>query len=106
MYIVLHFSPQDSSNNNAPHQEQEVTVEVKLSDPSADEEKAGAAEQREEAHEELQPQDEEQPHHQVETKEELMKQVDEQHGQQIPEAPAGEQGQDHKVPVHLGQPEI
>uniref|UniRef100_A0A8C2ZSN6 Cell growth regulator with EF-hand domain 1 n=2 Tax=Cyclopterus lumpus TaxID=8103 RepID=A0A8C2ZSN6_CYCLU len=64
---------QDSSNNNAPHQE--AAAEEKLSNPSPDEE---------EAHEELQPQDEE-----------LRNQVvDEQHGQ------------DHKVPVHQGQPEM
>lgn len=52
---------------------------------------AAAAEPREEPHEELQPQDEE-----------LLNQVvDEQHGQHIPE-----HGQDHKVPVHQGQPEM
>ncbi|XP_044037253.1 cell growth regulator with EF hand domain protein 1 [Siniperca chuatsi] len=86
---------QDSSNNEAPHQEQVVAVEEKLSNPSTDEEKAGAAEQQEEAHEEVKT-----------AEKELKEQTDEQHGQQIPEAPAGEQGQDHNVPVHLGQPEI
>ncbi|XP_070690121.1 cell growth regulator with EF hand domain protein 1 isoform X2 [Pempheris klunzingeri] len=85
---------QDSGNNNAPPQEQEVTAE----------EKAGAAEQREEAREELPPQGEEQPQQEAETgEEEVRKQIDEQHGQQIPGAPAAEQGE---VPVHLGQPEI
>ncbi|XP_045889147.1 cell growth regulator with EF hand domain protein 1 isoform X2 [Micropterus dolomieu] len=98
---------QDSSNNNAPHQEQDVAVEKKLSNPSTDEEQAGAAEQREEAPEELQPQDEEQPQHEVKAAdEELIKPVDEQHGQEIPEAPAAEQGQHHNAPVHVGQPEI
>lgn len=66
------------------------------------EEKEGAAEQIEKAHME----DEEQPQQEVKTEEELRKQVDEEHGQQIPEEPAAEQGEDHKVPVHLGQPEI
>nr|XP_046239983.1 cell growth regulator with EF hand domain protein 1 [Scatophagus argus] len=92
---------QDSSNSDAPHQEQEVP------NPNADEEKARAVEQREEAHEDLQPQDEEQTKQEVKTEEEkLIKQVDDQHGQQIPEAAAAEQGQDHEIPVHLGQPEI
>ncbi|XP_042345525.1 cell growth regulator with EF hand domain protein 1 [Plectropomus leopardus] len=81
---------QDSSNNNAPHQEQE--------------EKAGAAEQREEAHQEQQPQDEEQPQLEVKTEEEeLIKQT---HEQQIPEAPDADQQQDHDAPVHQGQPEM
>ncbi|XP_059211695.1 cell growth regulator with EF hand domain protein 1 isoform X2 [Centropristis striata] len=81
---------QDSSNNNASDQE-------KLSNPSTDEEEAAAAEQREEP----QPQDE------GKTKEEeLINQVDEQHGQQIPEALAAEHKQDHQVPVHQGQPEM
>ncbi|XP_068430003.1 cell growth regulator with EF hand domain protein 1 [Clinocottus analis] len=79
---------QDSSNNNAPHQE--GATEEKLSTPGPDEEKAGAAEPREEAHEELQPQDEV-----------VNEVVDEQNGQHITE-----QGQDHKVPVHQGQPEM
>ncbi|XP_070767250.1 cell growth regulator with EF hand domain protein 1 [Enoplosus armatus] len=75
---------QDYSNNNAPHQVQEVAVE--------------------EPREELQPQAEEQPQQDVKTEEEeLIQQVDEQHGQQIPESPAAEH---HQVPVHLGQPEI
>ncbi|XP_018522528.1 cell growth regulator with EF hand domain protein 1 [Lates calcarifer] len=91
---------QDSSNNNAPHQEQEVAVEEKLSDQGSDAEKAEAAEQREEAHEENQPREEEQPQHEVKTEEEVViKQAD---GQQLPEAPAVDQG----VPVHQGQPEI
>ncbi|KAM6950467.1 cell growth regulator with EF hand domain protein 1 [Lycodopsis pacificus] len=73
---------QDSNNNNAPHQEQQVVAE----------EKAAAAEVREELKTE---------------EEELINQVvDEQHGQQIPEAPAAEHGQHHKVPVHQGQPEM
>ncbi|TDH17211.1 hypothetical protein EPR50_G00006060 [Perca flavescens] len=98
---------QDSSNNNAPHQKQEVAAEEKLSNPSTDEGKEGAAKHREEAHEKVQPHDEEQPQQEVKTEEEeLINQVDEQHGQQISEAPAAEQGQDHKVPVHQGQPEM
>lgn len=77
-------------------------LQEKLSDPGTDEEEAGAAEQREEAHEGLQPQDEEQPRQEVKTEEEeLMKQVDD--GQQIPEA---EKVQDHQVPVHQGEPEM
>lgn len=87
---------QDSNNSDAPHQEQ--------TNLSTDEEKAGTAEQREEAREELQPQDEEQPQQEVKTEEEEhIEQVDDQHGQQIPDAPAAEQGHD---PVHVGQPEI
>lgn len=97
---------QDSSNNNAPHQEQQVAAEEKLSNPNADMEKAGATEQREEAHEELQLQDEEQQEAKTEEEELINQIVDEQHGQQIPEAPVPEHGQDHKVPVHQGQPEI
>ncbi|XP_068587155.1 cell growth regulator with EF hand domain protein 1 [Cebidichthys violaceus] len=97
---------QDSSNNNAPHQEQAVVAEEKLSNPSPDEKKAGAAEAREEAHEELQPQDEEQLEVKTEEEELINQVVDEQYGQQIPEAPAAEHGQDHKVPVHQGQPEM
>ncbi|KAM7014947.1 cell growth regulator with EF hand domain protein 1 [Tautogolabrus adspersus] len=60
--LLSHSLPhsQDSINNSAPHQEQELTVEEKLSNPSTDE----AAEQKEEAHE------------------------------------------DHKIPVHQGQPEM
>ncbi|XP_060897063.1 cell growth regulator with EF hand domain protein 1 isoform X1 [Labrus mixtus] len=92
---------QDSINHSAPHQEQELTVEEKLSNPSTDE----AAEQREEAHEVMQLQDEEHLRQEVKPKE-LINLEDEQYGQQIPEAPAAEQGQDHKVPVHQGQPEM
>lgn len=91
----------DTSNNNVPPQEQEVAVEEKLSDPGADEEKTGAAEQRLEVHEEIQR--EEQPQHEVKTEqEEHIQQVVEDNGQQLPEAPAEEQ----EVPVHQGQPEI
>ncbi|XP_032371694.1 cell growth regulator with EF hand domain protein 1 [Etheostoma spectabile] len=97
---------QDSSNNNAPHQKQEVAAEEKLSNPSTHEGKAGTAEHREE-NEKVQPDEEEQSQQEVKTEEEeLINQVDEQHGQQIPEAPAAEQEQDHKVPVHQGQPEM
>lgn len=74
-------------------------MEQEVEKPNTDEEKAGEAEQREQIHDELQPQDEEQPQQEIK--------ADEQHGQHIPEAPAAEdQGQDHKVTVHLGQPEI
>ncbi|XP_040894981.1 cell growth regulator with EF hand domain protein 1 [Toxotes jaculatrix] len=98
---------QDSNNNNAPHQEQEVAVEEKLPNPSTDEEKAGAEEQIEEAHEEIQPQEEEQPQHEVKTEEdELEKSVNDQNGQQLPEAPAADQGHYEGAPVHQGQPEI
>lgn len=83
---------QDSSNNNAPHQEQEVAVEERLSNPGADEEKV---------HEEIQI--EEQPQHDVKTEqEEHIQQVVEHNGQELPEEPAAEQG----VPIHQGQPEI
>lgn len=89
---------QDLSVDDAPHQE------VVAANPSTDEEKAGA-EQTEEIKEE--PHDEEQPQQEVKTdEEEVLKQVDEQDGQQVPEVPAAEEGQDHKIPVHLGQPEI
>ncbi|KAG7236040.1 hypothetical protein INR49_001440 [Caranx melampygus] len=92
---------QDTGNNNAPHEEQEVAVEEKLSNPSADEERAGAAEQRQEVHEEIQK--EEQPQHEVKTEqEEHIQQVVEHNGQELSEAPAAEQG----VPIHQGQPEI
>lgn len=92
---------QDSNNNEAPHQEQEVAK------PSTDEEKAGAAEQTEEAHDKLPPQDEEQPQQEMKAEEEeVIKKVEEQQGQQNPEAPAAEQGQNHKAAVHQGQPEI
>ncbi|XP_023280728.1 cell growth regulator with EF hand domain protein 1 [Seriola lalandi dorsalis] len=98
---------QDSSNSNAPHQEQEVAVEEKLSNPSTDEEKAGAAEQREEVHEEIQPREEEQRQHEVKTEEkELVKQVFEHNGQQLPEAQAADQRHHQGVSVHQGQPEI
>ncbi|XP_071346112.1 cell growth regulator with EF hand domain protein 1 isoform X1 [Trachinotus anak] len=87
------LAPSELLSPSLPHtQEQEATVEEKLSNPSTDEEKAGAAEQREEAHADIQPQEEEQPQHEV----------DEQNGQQLPEAPAVDQG----APVHQGQPEI
>ncbi|XP_033931273.1 cell growth regulator with EF hand domain protein 1 [Pseudochaenichthys georgianus] len=89
---------QDSSNNKA--------AEEKLSDHGTDEE-AGGAEQREEAQQEVQLQDEDKPQQEVKTEEEeLINQVEKQQGQQIPEAPAAEHGQDHKVPVHQGQPEM
>lgn len=101
---VSHFAPQDPSNdaNNAPHQEQEVAAEEKLSNPNTDDEKAGAAERREEAHEEVQPHQEEQTQHEVKP----VKQTDEHN--ELPEAPAAEQErvQEHGVPVHQGQPEI
>lgn len=52
-------------------------------------------------------QEEEQIQQEVKIEEEkLIMQVDEQRGQQIPEAQAAEEEQGHKVPVHLGQPEI
>lgn len=96
--IKLTFPPQDSSNNKA--------AEEKLSDHGTDEE-AGGAEQREEAQQEVQLQDEDKPQQEVKTEEEeLINQVEKQQGQQIPEAPAAEHGQDHKVPVHQGQPEM
>lgn len=88
---------QDSSNNNAPQQEQAEAVQEKLPDPSVDEERAGAAEQREEAHEELQRQEEEPAQQEEKAKEEeLLKQED----------PAEEHVQDHEAPVHQGQPEM
>lgn len=91
---------QDSSNSNAPHQEQEVAVEERLSNPSADEEKAGAAEQTQEVHEEIQT---EQPQHDVKTEqEEHIQQAAEHNGQEHPEEPVAEQ----RVPIHQGQPEI
>ncbi|XP_073319962.1 cell growth regulator with EF hand domain protein 1 [Pagrus major] len=81
---------QDSSNNNAPHQEQALANPANGDDNM----KAGAA------HQELEPQAEEQIQQEVKTvEEEHIKQVDEQHVQQIPE-------QGHDQPVHLGQPEI
>ncbi len=95
--ITLHFPSQDSNNNDAPHQEQDTA------NRSTDEEKAGAAEQTEKAHEELQPQDEEQPQQEVKKEEEKLIEEVEPQGQEVPVAPAAEHGQD---PVHVGQPEI
>ncbi|KAF7669505.1 hypothetical protein LDENG_00193310 [Lucifuga dentata] len=89
---------QDSTHNDTPHKEQEVTVEEKLSDPST-EEKAAAVKEEEEAHEEeIQPKQEETPEEEVKTEE-----AEQQNEQHIPE---GEQGQEQQVPVHQGQPEI
>ncbi|XP_037337573.1 cell growth regulator with EF hand domain protein 1 isoform X1 [Pungitius pungitius] len=92
--------PQDSSINNAPHPD--VAAEGKLSHPDPGEEQAGAAAPREEAHEELQHQGEEQL--EVQVQEDQV--VDEPPGQQMPGPPAAEHGQGHKVPVHQGQPEM
>ena len=83
-----------------------MELEGKLSDPKADEERAGAAEQRDEAHEEIQPQEEEQPQHDVKTEEELVKQVNEQNEQQFPETLSVDQGHRQGPPVHQGQPEM
>lgn len=88
----------DSDDNNSPHEEKENA------NLGTNEETAEAVKQTEEAHEELQPQDEEQHQQDVKTEEdELIKQADEQQGQQVPEAPQAEQGQDS---VHVGQPEM
>lgn len=90
---------QDSRNNNAPHQEQEV-VEEKLSNTFADVDNVRRVEQREEqTHEEIQPGDEKQPQHEIKT-------GGEYEGNQIPEVTVEDQGQDHNIPVHQGQPEI
>lgn len=94
---------QDSGNNSARQPEQEE--EEKL--PNADEENAGAKEQRvEEAQNEIQPLAEEEPQQEVKTEEEAIKQIDAHEGQEIPEALAAEPEQHHQVPVHQGQPEI
>ncbi|XP_029354574.1 cell growth regulator with EF hand domain protein 1 isoform X2 [Echeneis naucrates] len=91
---LLHTQP-----NNRPDQEQGVVVmEEKLSNPSTDDEKAGAAEQRREAHEEIQP-------HEVKT-EEHVNERDEENEQQLAEVPAADQGHHQEAPVHQGQPEI
>ncbi|XP_029000109.1 cell growth regulator with EF hand domain protein 1 isoform X2 [Betta splendens] len=88
---------QDSSNNNAPHAEQEVAAEETLSHPGADEGKAGAQEQREEAHAEAQPHEEEQPRREDKPEEEeAAKEADAQ----------TEREQSLGVAVHQGQPEI
>ncbi|XP_068177358.1 cell growth regulator with EF hand domain protein 1 isoform X2 [Antennarius striatus] len=90
---------QVSSSNNVPQQEEEVQ------NPPIDEERAGEEEHREQTQQELQPQNEEQNQPEVGTQEDQpVMQVDDQHRQQIPEAPAA--GQDQEVPVHFGQPEI
>ncbi|XP_069030536.1 cell growth regulator with EF hand domain protein 1 isoform X1 [Embiotoca jacksoni] len=90
---------QDSSNNRIPHQEQEVAVEERLSNTITDQENAGAGG--------IQPQKEEQLQQEINPEEqEAIKQIDEDNGHQIPEAPAADQKQGHKVPVHQGQPEI
>lgn len=85
-----------------PEQEQEVARQL-----NTNEEKPGAQEQEEETHKDTQPQEVEQIEQEVKAKEEeLIIQADGQHGQHIPEAPAANQEQAHKVPVHQGQPEI
>lgn len=99
---------QDSIDNSSPNQDQEVTVEENLSNLNTDKETAGAetTEHREEAQEELHPQNEEHAQQEIRPEEEIIMQVDEQHGQQILEAQAVEAEKVHQVPVHLGQPEI
>ncbi|XP_026149731.1 cell growth regulator with EF hand domain protein 1 [Mastacembelus armatus] len=97
---------QVSENNNTSHQVEQVMAEENLSNPTIESEKQEAAEQREEAHEEIQSQEEEQMQLKVKTGEqEDFKQIDKQN-EQFQEAPAVEQLQDHGVPVHQGQPEI
>ncbi|XP_035537968.1 cell growth regulator with EF hand domain protein 1 [Morone saxatilis] len=92
------LAPSELLSPSLPH-----TQEQEVANASTGEEKAAA----EEVHEELKPHEEKQPQQEVKAEEEeLVKQVDEQHGQQIPEVQAAEQGQNHKDPVHLGQPEI
>lgn len=71
--------------------------------PRTDEESVGGNEQSEEAHQEPQDVEGVQPEVTIQEKEPI-KEVDDQHGQQIPEVP--EAGQHHDVPVHVGQPEI
>ncbi|XP_039986739.1 cell growth regulator with EF hand domain protein 1 isoform X2 [Xiphias gladius] len=96
-----------SSNSGAPRREQEVAVEEKLSNPSAKEGNAGALEQREEAHEEIKPQEEEILQHEVKTEEEeRVKQVNEQNVQHLPEAPAADLRDYQAAPVHQGQPDM
>lgn len=84
-------------DGNAPQQ----WTEEELTEPVSDRETTDPEAQEERAHEELQPQNDEQPQQEEQPEgEELI-------NQQIPEAPAAEQGQDHhRVPVHQGQPEI
>ncbi|XP_070818513.1 cell growth regulator with EF hand domain protein 1 isoform X1 [Chaetodon trifascialis] len=94
------LAPSELLSPPLPHTQQEVAK------PSTDEEKAGAAEQTEEAHDKLPPQDEEQPQQEMKAEEEEVIKKVEQHEQQNAEAPAAEQGQNHKAAVHQGQPEI
>ncbi|XP_034432981.1 cell growth regulator with EF hand domain protein 1 isoform X1 [Hippoglossus hippoglossus] len=67
-----------------------------------------AAEEREEAHGGLQPQENKQPQDEVKTEEDdgLIKLSDEQNGQQLPNVPAAEQEHHQRAPVHQGQPEM
>lgn len=75
--------------------------------PSADEERAGAAEQQEEHHVEGQLQAEQQPQHEVKTEdEELTKQLGENNAQKLQEVPAADLGHYRGAPVHQGQPEM
>lgn len=90
---------QDSSTNNEVPKEPEEVAEENQSNPGTDEER-GAEELKEK--DVIQPQEDEQPHH----GDQLMKQLDENDGQQLREAPAADQGHHLKVPVHQGQPEI
>lgn len=90
------------SNHAAPPQE----VNVEVVPPNTDtEEKAGVEQREEDGYEEIQPLEEEQPHHEVKTEEqESIQQMHQEEGQQLPEAIVEEQA--HRVPVHEGQPEI
>ncbi|KAM9860561.1 dynein regulatory complex protein 8 [Aulostomus maculatus] len=77
---------QESGNNQALHQDQDVVLEEKLSHPLSDQEAAG---EKEEPLEESQP----------------IQETDGQNGHQDREAPAAEQRHEREVPVHQGQPE-
>nr|XP_019935587.1 PREDICTED: cell growth regulator with EF hand domain protein 1 [Paralichthys olivaceus] len=89
----------DSNSDHAPLQ---GAAEERLSKPGTEEETAGAAEQKEEA------QVNEQPQYEVKIEEEneLIKHSDEQNGQQLQNVPAADQEHYQGVPVHRGQPEM
>ncbi|XP_005804276.1 cell growth regulator with EF hand domain protein 1 [Xiphophorus maculatus] len=85
------INTQGSSNNKAPHQEQELTEENKQSNTITAELNAGAVEQKDEQRLDV-----------MMLQDESIKQTEEHQGQELPNALA----ETHHNPVHQGQPEI
>lgn len=80
-----------SSNNKAPHQEQELAEENKQSNTITAESNAGAVEQKDEQRLDV-----------MMLQDEPIKQTEEHQAQELPNALA----ETHHNPVHQGQPEI